>query len=78
MQNKFLNIDYDDNTNIEKTKYHFVENFISPNDIMFYILSLKNEVVMYESNYLINHFIKAQKLENLSEYKWNDILCLTK
>ncbi|MCP4523982.1 MAG: hypothetical protein GY828_07235 [Candidatus Gracilibacteria bacterium] len=34
MQNKFLNIDHEDNTEIEKIKYQFVENFIAPNDII--------------------------------------------
>ena len=34
MQNKFLNIDHEDNTEIEKSKYQFVENFIAPNDII--------------------------------------------
>jgi len=34
MQNKFLNIDHEENTEIEKTKYEFVENFIAPNDII--------------------------------------------
>ena len=34
MQNKFLNIDHKENSNIEKTQYQFVENFIAPNDII--------------------------------------------
>jgi hypothetical protein len=34
MQNKFLNIDHEENTEIEKSKYQFVENFIAPNDII--------------------------------------------
>lgn len=37
MQNiseKYLNIDHEDGTNIEKTKYSFVENFIAPTDII--------------------------------------------
>ena len=34
MQNKFLNIDHKENSQIEKTQYQFVENFIAPNDII--------------------------------------------
>jgi len=41
MQNKFLNIDHEDNSDIEKTKYQFVENFIAPNDIIIWEFVVK-------------------------------------
>lgn len=34
MSEKFLNIDHKDNTEIDKSKYAYVENFIAPNDII--------------------------------------------
>lgn len=37
MQNiseKYINIDHEDGTNIDKSKYSFVENFIAPTDII--------------------------------------------
>lgn len=34
MQDKYLNVDHEENSDIEKAKYQFVENFIAPNDII--------------------------------------------
>lgn len=47
MQNKFLNIDHEDNTQIEKSKYQFVENFIAPNDIIVWDTIVKKNVAGY-------------------------------
>ena len=67
MQDKFLNIDHEENTNIEKTKYQFVENFIAPNDIIIW-----NNIVKQWSWYVWIKFLDDEIYEAIKswEYVW--------
>ena len=62
MQNKFLNADYEENTEIEKTKYQFVENFIAPNDIIVWETIVKKWSWYVGVNFLDNELYKSVKV----------------
>ena len=62
MQNKFLNADYEENTEIEKTKYQFVENFIALNDIIVWETIVKKWSWYVGVNFLDNELYKSVKV----------------
>ena len=61
MQNKFLNADYEENTEIEKTKYQFVENFIALNDIIVWETIVKKWSWYVWVKFLDNDLYKSVK-----------------